>query len=113
MVRQDGDTWSSWSMVEPMEGPSERTRELAKIAELSTVESWNCGRISSTSATNLPGVEDLEQGMAIEVDPDEGAGDAALVARVRPHVRAAHGVDGSLLSVMPLARAFLSTYSHS
>ena len=43
-------------------------------------------------------VEDVEQGMPVEVDPDQRAGDAALVARVRPNIRGAHGVDGCLLA---------------
>jgi hypothetical protein len=43
-------------------------------------------------------VEQVEQCVTIEVDPDEGAGDAALVARVGARIRAAHGVDGSLLT---------------
>ena len=40
--------------------------------------------------------EDVEQGMAIEVDPDEGSGDAALVTAVGANVT--HGVDRGFLT---------------
>jgi hypothetical protein len=43
-------------------------------------------------------MEEVEQGVAIEVQPDQVAGDAALVAAVRTRIRRAHGVDGSLLA---------------
>jgi hypothetical protein len=36
--------------------------------------------------------------MPVEVDPDQRAGDAALVAAVGADVRRAHGVDGCLLT---------------
>jgi hypothetical protein len=36
--------------------------------------------------------------VAVEVDPDKAAGDAALVARVGTAVGRAHGVDGCLLT---------------
>ena len=36
--------------------------------------------------------------MAIEVDPDQAAGDAALVTGERPGIGRSHGVDGSLLA---------------
>jgi hypothetical protein len=36
--------------------------------------------------------------MTIEVDPDEGSGDAALVARAGAHIGAAQGVDRGLLA---------------
>ena len=43
-------------------------------------------------------VDEIEQSVAIEVHPDEGAGDAALVAREAADVRAAEGVDRCLLA---------------
>jgi hypothetical protein len=43
-------------------------------------------------------LEESEQAVTVEVDPDEAAGDAALVARVRTAVGRAHGVDGCLLT---------------
>ena len=36
--------------------------------------------------------------MAVEVDPDDGARDTALVARIGARIRATHGVDRSLLA---------------
>jgi hypothetical protein len=36
--------------------------------------------------------------VTVEVDPDEAAGDAVLVARVRTAVGRAYGVDGCLLT---------------
>jgi hypothetical protein len=45
---------SIWSMVDPTDGPIERTNEDANTAEELTSESWYWGRISSMSATNLP-----------------------------------------------------------
>ena len=43
-------------------------------------------------------VDQVQQGMAIEVDPDQAAGDAALVAGEGPGIGRSHGVDGSLLA---------------
>jgi len=43
-------------------------------------------------------VDQVQQGMAIEVDPDQAAGDAALVAGVRAGIRGTHGVDRCLFA---------------
>jgi|tagenome__1003787_1003787.scaffolds.fasta_scaffold20548084_3 hypothetical protein len=48
------DRLSIWSMIDPTLGPMERVSEEANTAEELTSESWYWGRISSTSATNLP-----------------------------------------------------------
>ncbi len=42
--------------------------------------------------------EDVEERMAVEVDPDQAAGDAALVAGVGANVGRTHGVDGCLFA---------------
>ncbi len=39
-----------------------------------------------------------QQGMAVEVDPDERSGDAAFIPGERPQFGRAHGVDGRLLA---------------
>ncbi len=43
-------------------------------------------------------VEEVEQRMTVELDPDQVASDTALVARVRTRVGRTHRVDGSLLT---------------
>jgi len=43
-------------------------------------------------------VDQIEQSMAVEVGPDEAAGDAALVAGEGAGIGGAQGVDGSLLA---------------
>ena len=43
-------------------------------------------------------VDQIQQGMAIEVDPDQAAGDAALVAGEGTDVRGTHGVDRGLFA---------------
>ena len=52
--------------------------------------------VGDVAATGL--VEEVEQRMTAEVQPDQVAGDAALVTRIRTRVRGAHGVDGCLLA---------------
>jgi hypothetical protein len=42
--------------------------------------------------------DQVEQGVTVEVDPDQGAGDTALVAGEAARVGRAHGVDGGLLT---------------
>jgi hypothetical protein len=43
-------------------------------------------------------LEEVQEAVTVEVDPDQAAGDAALVARVGTAVGRAHGVDGCLLT---------------
>jgi hypothetical protein len=43
-------------------------------------------------------LEEVQEAVAVEVDPDQAAGDAALVARVGTAVGRAHRVDGCLLT---------------
>lgn len=43
-------------------------------------------------------VDQIQQSVAIEVDPDDGAGDAALVAGEGADVGRTHGVDRSLFA---------------
>ncbi len=52
--------------------------------------------VGDVFATHL--VNESEQPMAIEVDPDERAGDPALAARERTDVGRTEGVDRSLLA---------------
>ena len=70
-------------MVALIAGPASRTTELLNSAVVSAVYGfWELGTdfilIGHEQAARL--VEQVEQGMTVEVDPYQGAGNAALVA---------------------------------
>jgi hypothetical protein len=43
-------------------------------------------------------IDQVQQGMAVEVDPDERAGDAAFIAGERPGIGGTQGINGSFLA---------------
>jgi hypothetical protein len=77
---------SNWSMVDPMGRPTVRSRDELKIACCSRLvgEHLELGTDVVLVGHDIAGglVEDVEQGMAVEVDPDEASGNATLVAGV-------------------------------
>ena len=89
-------------MVAEAAWPLSRTSVLARIASWDTQAFW--------SARSPPAVVDVgdevaaqfihqvQEGMAVEVDPDEGAGGAALAVPGCPGIDPLQGVDGSFLA---------------
>ena len=93
----------NWSMVAPASWPLSRgqrvliDRRLRDEGVAVGLELWTqVVDVGDESPAQL--VDQVQQGMAIEVDPDQAAGDAALVAGVGAGIGRAHGVDGRLLT---------------
>src|ERR1700760_4010845 len=87
-------------MVEPIEGPTLRTQAGGEhcLGAYAGILILRTDLIDVGYELTGCFLEEVQEAVAIEVDPDQAAGNAALVARVGTAIGRTHGVDRSLLT---------------
>jgi hypothetical protein len=91
---QDEETWCHRRISRCRTRSTNRTAR--SVRSVKTILRADLVRVGDVAALGL--VEQVQEGMPIEVDPDEVAGDTALVTRVGARVGRTHGINWRFLA---------------